>query len=136
MYLMQPSTLDQGLSAAQSGWGKGFLSDVLVRFGQRLRELRLQKEISQEKLAELAGLRGKWPGGQPPCAEDDCHRNEHVRGELVVDIVHLDEDAKCLDVLPEQREVPPGRPDARPMVDRINDEPADRADNEADGNRY
>lgn len=27
-----------------------------VRFGERLREVRLEKELSQEKLAELAGL--------------------------------------------------------------------------------
>ncbi len=36
--------------------GEEFLSDVLSRFGKRLRELRLQKDISQEKLAEIAGL--------------------------------------------------------------------------------
>jgi len=30
--------------------------DVRVRFGARLREIRLQKDVSQEKLAELAGL--------------------------------------------------------------------------------
>jgi len=29
---------------------------VQVRFGERLREVRLEKELSQEKLAELAGL--------------------------------------------------------------------------------
>jgi transcriptional regulator with XRE-family HTH domain len=32
------------------------LSDVTVRFGKRLREVRTRKGISQEKLAELAGL--------------------------------------------------------------------------------
>jgi transcriptional regulator with XRE-family HTH domain len=32
------------------------LSDVLVRFGKRLREVREEADISQEKLAELAGL--------------------------------------------------------------------------------
>jgi transcriptional regulator with XRE-family HTH domain len=32
------------------------LDDVTVRFGRRLREVRTGKGISQEKLAELAGL--------------------------------------------------------------------------------
>jgi len=32
------------------------LSDVTLRFGRRLREIRLQKGISQEELAERAGL--------------------------------------------------------------------------------
>ena len=32
------------------------MSDVLVRFGQRLRQVRKKKHISQEKLADLAGL--------------------------------------------------------------------------------
>jgi transcriptional regulator with XRE-family HTH domain len=32
------------------------LSDVLVRFGQRLREIRAKIGVSQEKLAELAAL--------------------------------------------------------------------------------
>jgi transcriptional regulator with XRE-family HTH domain len=32
------------------------LSEVLVRFGQKLRQVREQARISQEKLAELAGL--------------------------------------------------------------------------------
>jgi transcriptional regulator with XRE-family HTH domain len=30
--------------------------DIRLRFGQRLRQVRLQQEISQEKLGELAGL--------------------------------------------------------------------------------
>jgi transcriptional regulator with XRE-family HTH domain len=32
------------------------LDDVTVRFGKRLREVRARKGISQERLAELAGL--------------------------------------------------------------------------------
>ena len=32
------------------------MDNVLILFGQRLREVRLEKKISQEKLAELAGL--------------------------------------------------------------------------------
>lgn len=30
--------------------------DIRLRFGQRLRQVRLRQEISQEKLGELAGL--------------------------------------------------------------------------------
>ena len=30
--------------------------DVRIRFGSKLREVRLQKDVSQEKLADLAGL--------------------------------------------------------------------------------
>ncbi|KAA5827744.1 helix-turn-helix transcriptional regulator [Algibacter amylolyticus] len=32
------------------------MEDIKVRFGKKVRELRLLKEISQEKLAELADL--------------------------------------------------------------------------------
>lgn len=32
------------------------LSDIMARFGKKLGEVRRQKGISQEKLAELAGL--------------------------------------------------------------------------------
>ena len=32
------------------------MDEVLVRFGERLREVRLEADISQERLAELAGL--------------------------------------------------------------------------------
>ena len=32
------------------------MSDVLVRFGRKLRKVRLKVGVSQEKLAELAGL--------------------------------------------------------------------------------
>ncbi len=32
------------------------MADVRERFGQRLREIRRQRGVSQEKLAELAGL--------------------------------------------------------------------------------
>ena len=32
------------------------MADVFIRFGKRLRQVRLRKGISQEKLAELAGL--------------------------------------------------------------------------------
>jgi transcriptional regulator with XRE-family HTH domain len=36
--------------------GRISLSDVLVNFGRRLRVIRKQQGVSQEKLAELAGL--------------------------------------------------------------------------------
>lgn len=39
----------------RSGRGVG-LSDVMTRFGKRLREVREEAGISQERLAELAGL--------------------------------------------------------------------------------
>lgn len=32
------------------------MSDVFIRFGGKLREVRQRKKVSQEKLAELAGL--------------------------------------------------------------------------------
>lgn len=32
------------------------MSDLLIRFGEKVREFRRQKGVSQEKLAELAGL--------------------------------------------------------------------------------
>lgn len=32
------------------------MANVFVRFGMRLREIRLKKQLSQERLAELAGL--------------------------------------------------------------------------------
>ena len=32
------------------------MDNVLVLFGQRMRKVRLEKKVSQEKLAELAGL--------------------------------------------------------------------------------
>lgn len=53
----------QSLEWRQSGYGylcRDFedlrLSNVFVRFGMRLREIRQKKGISQERLAELAGL--------------------------------------------------------------------------------
>lgn len=32
------------------------MDNVLILFGQKLRKVRLEKKVSQEKLAELAGL--------------------------------------------------------------------------------
>lgn len=36
--------------------GVASVADVQVRFGKRVREIREKKEISQEKLGELAGV--------------------------------------------------------------------------------
>jgi transcriptional regulator with XRE-family HTH domain len=39
------------------------LSDVQTRFGKRLREVRQRKGLSQERLAELAGLHRTYVSG-------------------------------------------------------------------------
>ncbi len=39
------------------------MSDVLVQFGKHLREIRHRRGISQEKLAELAGLHRTYVSG-------------------------------------------------------------------------
>lgn len=39
------------------------MSDVETRFGKRLRELRQRKGLSQERLAELAGLHRTYVSG-------------------------------------------------------------------------
>jgi|SRR6516162_6920704 DNA-binding XRE family transcriptional regulator len=49
------SYVKEWLPIIDASEGSG-LSDVAVRFGLRLREVRQDRGISQEKLAELAGL--------------------------------------------------------------------------------
>lgn len=39
------------------------MSDVMLRFGKRVREIRHRRGMSQEKLAELAGLHRTYVSG-------------------------------------------------------------------------
>lgn len=59
------------------------MSDVQVRFGTRLREVRQQKGISQEKLAELAGLHRTYVSSVE-------------RGERNISLVNIEKLARAL----------------------------------------
>lgn len=59
--------------------------DVQVRFGRRLREVRLGKDLSQEKLAELAGLHRTYVSSVE-------------RGERNISLVNIDKLAAALGV--------------------------------------
>jgi transcriptional regulator with XRE-family HTH domain len=61
------------------------LSDVTVRFGKRLREIRTRKGISQEKLAELAGLHRTYVSSVE-------------RGERNISLVNIESLAEALGV--------------------------------------
>lgn len=61
------------------------LPDVLVRFGDRLREVRLRADVSQEKLAELAGLHRTYVSSVE-------------RGLRNISLVNIDKLARALDV--------------------------------------
>ena len=59
--------------------------DVQVRFGERLREIRTKKGVSQEALAELAGLHRTYV-------------SSIERGERTISIVNIAKLAEALEV--------------------------------------
>ena len=61
------------------------LPDIQVRFGERLRKLRMRNELSQEKLAELADLHRTYVSGVE-------------RGERNISLVNIERLAKALGV--------------------------------------
>jgi ribosome-binding protein aMBF1 (putative translation factor) len=61
------------------------LSDVASRFGQRLREVRQGRSISQEKLAELAGLHRTYVSSVE-------------RGERNISLINIESLAQALNV--------------------------------------
>lgn len=63
----------------------GVLADIFVRFGQRLREVRLKKGISQERLASLAGIHRTYVSSVE-------------RGERNISIANIEKLAKALNV--------------------------------------
>jgi transcriptional regulator with XRE-family HTH domain len=73
------------------------LDDVTVRFGRRLREVRTRAGISQEKLAELAGLHRTYVSSVE-------------RGERNISLVNIENLANALGV--PMAELMPDRPAA------------------------
>jgi ribosome-binding protein aMBF1 (putative translation factor) len=65
--------------------GEAIVEDVQVRFGKRVREIRERKDISQEKLGELAGLHRTYVSSLE-------------RGKRNVSLVNIEKLAKALDV--------------------------------------
>ena len=61
------------------------MNDVLIRFGQNLRKIRERVGISQEKLAELAGLHRTYVSSVE-------------RGERNISLLNIDRLAKALAV--------------------------------------
>ena len=68
------------------------MPDVLARFGERLRAVRLQKDLSQEELARRSGLHRNYVGSVE-------------RGERNISLINIDKLARALDV-PMARLVP------------------------------
>ena len=65
--------------------GGGIVADVQVRFGKRVREIRERKDISQEKLGELAGLHRTYVSSVE-------------RGQRNISLLNIARLAKALDV--------------------------------------
>jgi transcriptional regulator with XRE-family HTH domain len=61
------------------------LSDVQVRFGKRLRDVRQKRGISQERLGDLAGLHRTYVSGVE-------------RGERNISLLNIEKLAVALDV--------------------------------------
>lgn len=61
------------------------MSDVQVRFGKRLRDVRHKRGISQERLADLAGLHRTYVSGVE-------------RGERNISLLNIEKLAVALDV--------------------------------------
>ena len=61
------------------------MADILEAFGQRLRKIRTRKGLSQEKLAEVAGLHRTYVSSVE-------------RGERNISLVNIDRLAKALGV--------------------------------------
>lgn len=61
------------------------MSNVQIRFGDRLREIRRKRGISQEKLADLAGLHRTYVSGVE-------------RGERNISLLNIERLAIALDV--------------------------------------
>lgn len=82
---MQPPTVASTLFPVDAAVEALRLSDVLARFGTRLRQVRQSKGISQEKLAELAGLHRTYVSSVE-------------RGERNISLLNIEKLALALDV--------------------------------------
>jgi len=57
------TSFDSGVKGPREKKGSHALANVRERFGQQLKKLRLQQNVSQERLAELAGLHRTYVSG-------------------------------------------------------------------------
>lgn len=60
-------------------------SDILIKFGDRVRELRIQKKLSQEQLAHLADVHRTYIG-------------MIERAEKNITLINIEKIAKALDI--------------------------------------